>query len=611
MDVRYYKTSAGFFTIVIDDELYAKCLASPYVIIQNGEIVDGCEDLVHAIQSMPIYTSAFVLDGYTVPYDLYNLWSLIGANVRVVNCDWATISGSNKYFDVIGTDYDRQEAQVRVLATRPNTEVINAYLAIQARLLYFGNEATFHSYLYGNFTADSNTGTVINYTSIGFIVLKEDMSDSRIIQLSARTRDNRITLEKLTQSGVLSNLVNFVNGVKPIDPTDPYSDGGNSDDDEGGDGDFDDSSDTIPDSTPPTISAADTGFTRIYNPTLSQIQALANYLWTDQTVVQTIWNHIKQFLENPMDAFIAFNLVPCPVPDGGTVEFKVMYIGTGINMTKAANQFVDVDCGTLAITKHYDSALDYSPYTKVSLFLPFIGHVYLDTDDVMGKTLRVKYRIDIVSGACVAKVFVNNSVHYQYSGHCAINIPFTSADFTGYISAIIQAGKSVTSITAGAAGAGALATSLAGLPSPKTGESTVTYTQQQLNPDTGRMRTTNKNTVTESSNTKASFDSIVGANVSNTVGAVMSSKFNVERSGSFSGNSGYLGIRRPFAIIEIPRMCNPDEYGKFNGRPSMKTRKLSECSGFTQIQQVQLTGISATNPELDEIYSLLKGGVIL
>lgn len=406
-------------------------------------------------------------------------------------------------------------------------------------------------------------------------------------------------------------VINYSETGKIEEDIDPYHDGGDSDINPGGEGTFDNTSDDIEDPALPTISSADTGFTRIYNPTLAQVQSLANYLWTDQSVIQTIWNHIKQFLENPMDAFIAFNLVPCSVPDAGNVEFKVMYIGTGIYMNRAANQFVDVDCGTIKIDKYYDSALDYSPYTKISIFLPYVGSVQLDADDVMGKTVGVKYRIDIVSGGCVAKVFVDGSIHYQFSGHCAITIPFTSADFSTYVGAMIQTAKAVASIGAAAAGAPGAGAALADMPTPKTGQTTETIRNKSLNTDTGRLRTTSELSSTTNTQTQASFDSIVGKNISNTVGAVMSSKTVIEKTGSFSGNTGYLGVRRPYVMIERPRMCNPEKYGRYNGRPSMLYLNLSQCQGFTQIQQVQLTGIPATNPELDEISSLMKAGIVI
>lgn len=407
----------------------------------------------------------------------------------------------------------------------------------------------------------------------------------------------------------------------PGNPDNPYEPGGPSGptDPDLPPGTFDDTSDPIPDSTLPSISAANTGFTRIYNPTLSQVQSLAQYLWTTPDIIETIWNHIKQFFENPMDAIIGFNLVPVPVPNGGTEDFALMFIKTGVQMTVAANQFVDQDCGTLKIERYYGSALDQSPHTKVSCFLPYIGTVNLNTDEVMGTTLQVKYRIDIVSGSCVAKIFVDGSCLYQYSGHCAITIPISSADFSSYVSAAISVGKLASAALT--AGAGAAAAMSVGEAAQQTNQvvTTTQVTQTARNPATGRQITTGTKTTVQTrespadqSSTQASFGGLSPQNISNTVGAIMSSKPHIEHSGSFSGNSGYLGVRRPFVIIERPNMCMPSNYQALNGFPSMITMKLSDCKGFTRVQQVQLTGMTkATNPEQAEIMELLKLGVVL
>lgn len=406
--------------------------------------------------------------------------------------------------------------------------------------------------------------------------------------------------------------------VTIIPPDNPYQPGGPSGEGGGG-GSFDKDSDLIPDSSLPSISAANTGFTRIYNPTLAQVQDLARYLWTDESVIETIWNHIKQYFESPMEAILGFNLVPVPVPNGGVEDFALMYIKTGVMMNTAANQFVDRDCGTFEIKPYYGSALDYSPYTKVSCFLPYIGTVQLNTDEVMGTTLQVKYRVDICSGSCVAKIFVNGSCLYQYSGHCAINIPISASDFSSYVSSAI----SVAKLAIGAAtGAGmAAAASVLSDPVQQTNQvvtRTTTTTETARNPLSGRQITTGTRSIVETterpanvSSTQASFDGLTPSNISNTVGQIMGSKPHVEHSGSFSGNTGYLGVRRPFLIIERPNMCMPEQYQQFNGFPAMITLPLSECTGFTQVQQVQLTGMEATNPEQSEILQMLKTGVIL
>lgn len=452
----------------------------------------------------------------------------------------------------------------------------------------------------GSDTNIENVGDMRNWKSVNLYM---DFSNSRVLFYTSNYTET-------TYNMVLSALFGEYNPPdytgNPFDPIDPSQPGG-------GGGTFDDSSDLIPDSSLPTLSSANTGFTRIYNPTLSQVQQLAQYLWTDETLIETLWNKVKQYFEDPMQAIIGFNLVPVPVPDAGTKNFALMYIDTGVSMNVAASQFVDRDCGTLKIEPYYGSALDYAPHTKISIFLPFIGTVQLNTDEVMGRTLQVKYRIDICSGSCVAKVAVDGNFIYQFSGHCAIPIPISSSDFSSYVGSAISVAKLGITAAVGAAtgGAGLFASAAA----QQTGNavSTMTETTTARNPDTGRQITTGTRTVEVSTpvqSTGASFSGISPQNVSNTVGEIMASKPFVEHSGSFSGNTGYLGIRRPFLIIERPNLCLPENFQNYNGYPSMITLPLSECTGFTAVQQIHLEGVTATNPEQAEILELLKGGVI-
>lgn len=406
----------------------------------------------------------------------------------------------------------------------------------------------------------------------------------------------------------ISYTASLFNDTPPI--IDPYDPGDDAPVGEGGGGPQDFQDVPIPRSSLPSISAAATGFTRLYNPSLQQLNDLANYMWTDNTFLQTLINQFAQLLENPMDYMIALNLVPCAVPNGADETFKLLFIPTNVQMPPVTNQFVDVDCGTVTVPEQFNSALDYAPYTKISCFLPYIGTVQLDTDEVMGKELHLWYRIDVFTGGCVADIVFDGGVRYEFTGQCAINVPFSSADFTGYISAMLQAAKSVASVAAGASGNAPLAAELAGMPEPKTSRTTGTVTTTNFDKDFNFKGTSVKETDMQRSSSQASFGSLVMQNVANTVGAVMTAKPVITRSGGFSGNTGYLGVRRPYLTIESPRLVNPKQYGKFNGYPSMKYLSLANLSGFTQIQQIQLNGFGATNPELDEMLSLLKSGVI-
>lgn len=413
-----------------------------------------------------------------------------------------------------------------------------------------------------------------------------------------------VGINDYSESG--SKIVYF-NIVNPA--PDPYSPLGPSGPAEG-QGTFNPVSDTLPAYTLPTLNISNTGFTRIYNPTLAQVQALARYMWTDPDFFQTLFNKLIQVFENPMDAVIAFNIVPCAVPDGGTEEFKVLYLGTGVSMTVAGQQYVAVDCGTATISEFFGSALDYNPYTKIKCYLPYIGTIELDTDEVMNETLHLIYTIDIVSGACIAQIYIDDIPIYQFSGHCAQYIPMAASDFSSYVSALIGISKIVAGAVAAGGGGGesGAVTNTNGL--QLTGQTIEKTTQR--NPTTGRQVTTGT-VATEQWTlppTQASFASQVPGIIANTVGQVVGSKLNVAHTGTFSGASGFMAYANPFIRIERPRLVNPAEYGHFNGRPSMITRQLNQLSGYTVIQQIQLTGFTCTQPEMEEISTLLKGGVV-
>lgn len=388
---------------------------------------------------------------------------------------------------------------------------------------------------------------------------------------------------------------------------DPYSEGGTVNPYPGGDGEFETVSDTITEPSAPTASVVDAGFCRMYNPSISQLKSLASYMWTDNTFLDTVINHVKQLFENPMDAIISLSLFPCPVEHGTNENVNVMYIPTGVQMPPVTNQYPIINCGDVLVEKRYDSALDYSPYTEVSCFLPFIGTVTLDTDEVMGKYIAISYHIDLASGMCVAFIKVDGSVLYQYSGHCSISQPLSSADYASYIGAALQATKMVGGIIAAGTGHPAVAAELVGGPRYIPEQTSTREVTTKSNIGLAEWHTSEVSTIPARG---MSFGEVTRKGISNSVSAVMGSKATIQHTGGFSGASGFLGERRPYLTIKRPRIANPAQYGKYNGRPSLEYMQLAACQGYTEVQSIQLTDITATVSELSEISELLKSGVI-
>lgn len=353
----------------------------------------------------------------------------------------------------------------------------------------------------------------------------------------------------------------------PIQDTDPWNDDGDTSGDgggpdSGGADNYDPDSDTNDVPPLPVVTAADTGFVTLYNPSITELKTLANYMWGTLFDIST-W---KKVMADPMDAILGLSIVPVNVPSAGSQVVTVGNISTGVSLTKASNQFVELDCGSIQFPEKWKAYLDYSPYTKISIYLPYIGSQEIDADLIQATTIGVKYHIDILSGACVAFVTANGSVIMQFSGQCAVSIPVTSQDFT---QTIIALGQLVAS------GIGVVATG--GMSAPVQG---------------------------------AAIAGLATA-AANTAQNVIASKPTYAKTGNMSGSNGLMGFQKPYLLIERPRKCSPAYQNTYTGYPSYTTRSLGSITGFTQVQDVHLDNIPCNDTERDEILRLLREGVIL
>lgn len=343
----------------------------------------------------------------------------------------------------------------------------------------------------------------------------------------------------------------FFEGLDPIDPDDPYPDD-DSDDDDPDDPDGIPDPDPIPFPDDPTIDVLDSGFITLFAPTKAQVRTLADYMWSGGFDINTF----RKIFADPMDCILGFNILPFTVPRGSLGYVVVGNISTGVEMYEASGQWVTIDCGSLDLGKIYDTYLDYAPYTKWSIYLPFIGLQQLSTDDVAHKTLHLKYKIDVLSCSCVAYIMCGDSILYQYSGSCGYSIPVTSDNFARMISNIVSIATTGASLVASGGATAPMA---------------------------------------------------VGA-MSSIANNVMGLKPDVKRGGSIGASAGLMGVQKPYVIIEIPRICKPKRQHYYLGYPSFITKKVDDVSGYTEWESIVLDGIPCTDSERDEILEVMKGG---
>ena len=364
------------------------------------------------------------------------------------------------------------------------------------------------------------------------------------------------------------------NEIEPVPEGDPNYQGGLNNTSAGGDGEFDDSSDVISEPADPTISASSSGLVTIYNPTLSEIQSVASAL-----VNPNIFQALAQSVIKLSDVIIGLAIYPFAISDGGMQEIKINVLGvqlsTGVQCTKALKQFETVDCGTLEIKPYWGNCLDYSPYTKISIYLPYVGYQELNTDEVMGRQLHVKYKIDLVSGACMAIILVNSSVLYQFSGTCSAQIPISNENYDGLMNSVMSLISDVKA------------------PEGKTAVEGKAPEQRTLHGD--------ENTYMDMPTGLAEA----------AVGVVNAIKPTINHAGSVKAAPGFLGVQTPFLIIERPHQCLAENYNNFHGYPCNMYKKLGDLSGYTQVDSIHLNIPDATENEIIECESLLRGGIVI
>lgn len=259
--------------------------------------------------------------------------------------------------------------------------------------------------------------------------------------------------------------------------------------------------------------------------------------------------NIKKLYADPMDAIISLNTFPINAT-GTAGVITTSGVSTGINAVQINSSIIDIDCGTIAMWEYWGSFLDYE--TKISIFLPYVGIQPISTDDFMNDIIHVVYRVDLLSGGFV--VFVKNSkgIVHQTTGNMAYHMPVTSIDYSRMYSALITGAVGI----AGNAAAG-------------------------------------------------NADGVI----SGTMSTIQNFHPSIQMSGNFGGNTGICSNKKPYLIIERPVPNVPANYSAIKGNTSNVTVTLGNCSGFTQISDMQIKYISATDAEKTQILSLLRSGV--
>lgn len=291
----------------------------------------------------------------------------------------------------------------------------------------------------------------------------------------------------------------------------------------------------------------------VYHPSQSQLNAFGAWLWSSDFVEQ-----LKRLFNDPMQAIIGVHKVFAPIPTGGSQTIKCGFLDSGVSSPTVSSQYTEVNCGTVDCREYFGNVFDYDPHTKVSIYLPFIGVVPLKVSEVMRASITVTYGVDVITGACLAKVKVDRDggggILYSYGGSCACHYPISSGSYAGIISGIVTSAIGI---------AGGIATG---------------------NP----------------------LSAIGGA-----MAGLHQAHTDVQRSGGFTGCAGAMGPKTPYLIIDRPQTRLAADFQSYQGKPANSTQFIGDCSGFVRATEVHFSAPGVFDEEAREVESLLKAGVKL
>lgn len=235
------------------------------------------------------------------------------------------------------------------------------------------------------------------------------------------------------------------------------------------------------------------------------------------------------------------------------------------------NSTLRFNFGKFKSVRANSSFADVEPYRRATLYLPYIGMVDIPMRYIGGNGIQIEYNVDPRTGACQAMVY--------------------ALDANDQIVALIKA-----------------LVGQIGIQIPITSSNAVQMTQV----DTMAAIKMAIGAATSFANPAAGIAQIAGA--------VSTAAMNpLTMSGQMPNSDLSIRVRSsPYILIDSQVDETPSGYGHFVGYPSGKVHTLSSMADATlgprlvKVQEIYWTGSgTATQPEQEEIFSLLKAGVLI
>lgn len=344
------------------------------------------------------------------------------------------------------------------------------------------------------------------------------------------------------------------------------------------------------------------GFIQVYNPTYQQFVDFGRWLWVTyaDATIDKIWN-------NPFDGIIgAHELYATPSKDGYST-IRSGFLDSGIGSIIVRQRYTQINCGSMVIPEYYGNYLDYSPYSKAYVYLPFIGIVDIDVDDIVGHAVNITYHVDSYNGSCIAQITCAKTGYtntlYQFSGNCSVEVPMAGGSQAAIKAAMMTANayQNAANVSANASLVGGIGSGLASIVGGAVslaGSITGTGGIGQIGSGIASIASGIANAEANRAYGQAQHTA-----------QMLSGKSNVQHSGSFGSSHGAMGIKTPYIILRRPIQVRVNNYNDLYGYPAHKQVIVGNCTGFLRCREVHVISSLATDAEKTLIEQLLTTGV--
>ena len=290
--------------------------------------------------------------------------------------------------------------------------------------------------------------------------------------------------------------------------------------------------------------------TTTYVLTNDKLTNIANKLWDSSFI-----DNIKLVNNNPIENVCSVKMLPVKV-SGVEKEVYIGNVNFGINGEKISSNYSPwySERQTISLKSDLPIWANYAPFTKMSIYLPYIGYKELDVNRFMGRSIQVKYIVDVLTGMCKAVILNDLGKVISFDGNCGVDIPLTASNKAQHDFSYLQ------SIVGGIASV-------------------------------------------------ASKD-VIGAtmNVQNAISNPFTSQTSGCNTPTCSSNEGNVIA----LYIDYPHIQYPSTFAKEKGLPCNLSLVLKKCSGFTKVasENIDLSGIPCLDEEKERLRQLLTDGFI-